>query len=310
MKSVSCLCGLAVLGVGVALAGPSLPVTKPPVQPVPSWSGPPVDPHAVSGQWFVNPAGIETYRTHEFYDNVRGFGGGFAGSNAIDGWVSALFFDPFGNIAAFDITATITNDDGPEGPWEPGSNSHGEFLPPDVAPSYSGTLFDTKLTASFADDGVLGNFPGPFPPYFGDEYSQNIYAMNYDELAWYCWTPVNPDDLRPWGSYMVPTWDFGNIPLNGSVTRVLNFGLYVPLEFGDPLYGFLMDAHQTQADVLLNRTTSLKISDYFDALSFDPGVPYPLPPSLSSDVSVFHNIPEPASLIALALGALAVLRRR
>lgn len=312
MRTAIASVGAALLLAGPVLAGPSLPVTKPPLFPVPSWTGPTFDPHAVAGQWFADAAGNVSVRTHEFYDNVQGFGGGLTGSAAIYGVVSALYFNPVGGLTGFDITARITNDDGPIGPWEEGINSHGEHVLPGIARQpYRGTLFDTKLTASFADDGVLGNFPGPAGPYLGSELSQNIYATNYDQLGWYCWTPENPQpDLAPWGGFMVPTWDFGDIPLGASATRILSFGLYTPVGPADPLWGLLNEAYQTKFDMLLNRTTSLKISEYFDALMFDPGTPYPVPPRHSSDVSVFHNIPEPTSLALLGLGALALVRRR
>lgn len=314
MKTTSILCLVVVLGAaGAAFAGPSLPVTKPPLGPVPSWTGPVVDPHAVMGQWFRDRyTPLETVRSHEFHDNLPGFGGGFAGSSAILGVVSALAFDPAGGgIAGFDITATITNDGGPEGPWEEGTNSHGEYVAYPPRQPYRGTFYDVKLTTSFADDGLLSNWPGPVGPYSGSELGANIYAVNHDELAWYCWTPENPNpDLAPWGDYMVPTWDFGAIPLGGSASRLLSFGLYAPVGPGSVLWSLLTFAHQSQADLFLNRTTSLKISDYFDALSLDPGTPYPLPPSLSSDVSVFHSIPEPGTLVLALLGAGFIARRR
>jgi hypothetical protein len=60
----------------------------------------------------------------------------------------------------------------------------------------------------------------------------------------------------------------------------------------------------------MNRTTSLKISDWLDMLALDPGTPYPVPANVSSDVSVFFNIPEPTSLALLSLSGLALLRRR
>ncbi|HNQ23774.1 MAG TPA: PEP-CTERM sorting domain-containing protein [Phycisphaerae bacterium] len=307
------VCLVVVLGLlSAAWAGPALPVTKPPLAPVPSWSGPPIDPNAIAGQWFVDLAGNETYRTHEFHDNLTGLGGGFAGAAAIRGTVVGLVPDAAGGIGGFFVAATITNDGGPIGTWEEGVNSHGEHvLPGIVRQPYQGTLYDVKLTTSFADDGVVGNFPGPGGAYFGDELSQNIYAIDYEQLAWYCWTPDNPHpELRPWGSYMVPTWDFGDIPLGGSVTRTLAFGLYTPISPTDPLGSLLMSSYENQFDVFLNRTMSLKISQYFDALSIDTGAPYPLPPMGSSDVSVFFNVPEPGTLALLAVGGLLLRRRR
>jgi hypothetical protein len=307
------MCALLV-GVWLApvLASPGLPVTKGPVQPVPSWTGPPIDPNAIAGQWFEDVAThMQTVRPYEFYDNVYGHGGSaWKSSLAIEGYVNNLVFDGLGNIVSFKINTTIWNDMPGYGQWEEGmpGNSHGEWRDPTT--QYQGMMWQTKLTTSFADDGILGNFPGPGGPYFGDELSQNIHALDYDQLAWYCWTPDNPElNKVPWGNYMVPTYDFGNISPGGFSTRNLPFGLYNPVAPGTPLFQFLMDAYGQQFDVMLNRTTSLKISEYFDSLSFDPGAPYPLPPNRSSDVSVFF-VPEPMTMLLMALGGLALVRRR
>jgi hypothetical protein len=287
------------------MAAPGLPITKGPVQPDPSWTGPLVDPHARQGQWFRRAAtGVEEPRPYELYDNVYGYGGSqWKGALAIEGYVTGLNFDGQGNITGFNIFSRIWNDMPGEGTWADGANAHGESL--HTTQQYYGTMRGVKLTTSFADDGILGNFPGPAGPYTGSETSQNIYGINYDQLAWYCWTPGHG---TPAGSYMVPTWDFPDIPPGGVVTRNLPFGLYNPVGPGSALYQFLLNAEQQQPDIFLNRTTSLKISDYFDALAIDTGVPYPVPPSRSSDVSVFF-FPEPASFLLTAVAGL-LLRRR
>lgn len=97
-------------------------MTKPPIIFFnPSWTGPTHDPHAEQGQWFEDVAtGAEAARTHEFYDNVPdpAAGGGFAGSTAITGTVNGVTTDPAsGNITAFGILATITNDTPALSPW-------------------------------------------------------------------------------------------------------------------------------------------------------------------------------------------------
>jgi len=130
--------------------------------------------------------------------------------------------------------------------------------------------------------------------------------------AWKQSTPDNPVGLGPAGNYYVPTWDFGDIPVGGSSTRVLRFGVAGAITPNDPRYGAIMGSFQApagQGDVFLNRTTDLKIGDWLDELTRDSGVPYPTDwPLRGGNVSVFHNIPEPASLVLLAIGAL--LRRR
>jgi hypothetical protein len=300
-----CSCVLFILA-APALASPALPVTKPPLRPVPSYTGPTQDPNAIQGQWFKDVVtNGESYRPYEFYDNKVGYGGSASKSTrAIEGYVQNIVYDGQGKITSFGIRATITNDDSDiNGTWDEGGNSHGESTDP--RSPYNCNMYQVKLAVSFADDGTQGNLPvgGVYLP------EQNIYAMGYDELAWYCWTPGNPDGSKtPWGGYMVPTYDFGNIMHDLSVTRDLSFGLYAPEASDSQLALFLEAAHANDWDVFLNRTTSLKISDYVDNLVRDDGTPYPVPPLSSSDVSVFF--PEPATLILLAIGGLALRRRK
>ena len=107
MKYIMLLLGLSVLILGPAavLAGPSLPVTKPPVMNATILTGPPRDAPAVTGQWFrSSSSGIETVRTHEFYDELLGGG---SGSAAIAGFVSSITYDIASNITAFSIIATM-----------------------------------------------------------------------------------------------------------------------------------------------------------------------------------------------------------
>jgi hypothetical protein len=291
-----------------ALAAPGLLVTKPPaggpVQPVPSWTGPSQDPHAVQGQWFKDlTTGAEHVKPYEFYDNVEGHGGGFKQSLAIEGYVQNLVYDATGNITGFGVQATITNDMRGTGQWQeaiPG-NLHDEWR--QTTDQYQGPMWQVKLTTEFADDGTQGNLPagGPYLP------EQNIYAIDYDQMGWYCWTP-DPSAPQPAGNYWVPTYDFGNIAPGASATRNLGFGLYTAVAPGSALFLFLEDAETQRWDVFMNRTTSLKISQYVDNFFADPGTPYPAPPH-SSDVSVFF-IPEPTSLVLLVLSGLVLLRRR
>lgn len=299
-------------------AAPGLEITKPPVGPVPSWTGPVQDPHAEQGQWFMDlQTGSEEVRPLEFHDNVVDFGGGWASSNAIYGIIKNVVIGGSGNLTGFTIEATIVNDCPGSGPWRPGSNSHDEFSSA-VRPWFE-TMYHTKLSVEFAvdaaallswqdDGGTLTD-----PPY--RDSAPYIEAVNHDELAWYCWTPNNGEGLTPEGDYLVPTWDFGDIALGQPATRDLDFATNIAQS--DPRFEFIVELEGLDQDVLLNRTTSLKISTWIDELAIDPGTPYPLDdlaidfPLRNSDVSVFFDpVPEPASLSVLLLGATALLRRR
>jgi hypothetical protein len=287
--------------VSLLQAAPSLQITKPPVIPVPSWTGPVQDPHAIAGQWFVDlKTGTEHWRTHEFHDNVfPGHGGGWASCRAIWGRTFDIVIDAQNNITSFDIFAVITNDTPAMDPWLDGMNSHREARPfYDIDDQYIGELLETKLTAEFAISLIAGPPPvndWPTGPY-RDPGLPYIVATNEDQLAWYCWCPTNDiQELTPPGAYYVPTWDFGNIPPGAAASRILMFICSPPIPPGDPRHALILASETEGIDVLLNRTTSLKISTWLDDLSGDFCVAYPeSEPLRGSDCSVFHNIPEPA----------------
>ena len=95
-----------------AWAAPLVKITKPPVTPAGSMTGPDVDPDASEGQWFSSAE--PTVREYEFYDNEYdgpndADGGGTSSTNAIYGYVQNVQYSGV-NIVAFDIVATITND--------------------------------------------------------------------------------------------------------------------------------------------------------------------------------------------------------
>jgi len=273
----------------VLQAAPSLPITKPPVTPN-NLTGPNPDPTSINGQWFLNADG-EEFRTHEFYDNMSGFGGGNKQNLAIEGYVVAVTTNAAGEITAFDINATIWNDTASSvGSWPDGSNSHGESL--STQSNYVGTLADTKLTAEFAiaDPSLLPNaFGYPATPY-RDAFPY-ITAENEDQRAWYCWNELDPPNGQEHGNYYVPTWDFGDIYINQSATRTLNFSVNPAMPLGDPRHSVIMGSYNSGHEVLANRTTSLKISTWID----DIGRDFPGPEGMlrNSDVSVFHDEEEP-----------------
>lgn len=286
-------------GVGVLLwcaclceGAPSLTVTKPPVQLPTLMTGPPIDPTATFGQWFVDTNGVETVRTNEFYDETAGG----LGANAITGYVDSVVYQggPGTPIQGFSIQATIHNDTTVEAGWAAGSNSHGESRPRVEEQAYVGPLIDVKLAAEFAigDSSKLPlafNYPaGPYR----EGGSPFIEAIDEDQWAWYCWNPEDPDlEHQPPGGYFVPTWDFGTIPQGQSATRQLQFVVAPPgLQPADPRYVAIVASSTALSDILLNRSRSLKISTWIDDIALDQGSGMEEPPPLRlSDVSVFHN---------------------
>lgn len=288
MKAIVGVIGSGVLLCCVVWGGPSLPVTKPPVEGIMTLTGPSMDIAATNGQWFYNAQGVNEFRTHEFYDNTSG---GTAGHGAIFGYVSGVTYlaGPGSPILGFSIEATISNDTVVTGGWLVGTNSHGEALP--AAPSYAGEMKAVRMTVEFAVTDAA-NVPQPIVHPYRDA-SPYIVAVNEDQAAWYCWSPADPQQI-PQGGFFVPAWDFGDIPAGQAKSRKLDFSVPGPgLQPMDPRYAVIVQSFTTGADVLLNRTTSLKISTWMDDPGLDTGVPYPeQEPLRGSDVSVFHNVVE------------------
>jgi hypothetical protein len=289
--------GLAALALmsaaaGVALhAAPSLDVRKPPVisGANPNTGPAALDPFAKRGQWFLpNSGGAAFPLSHEFHDNANGQGGGAAGTRAIYGKTSAIVYaaGPGTAIVGFSIEATIRNDTTTaEGAWQPGANSHGEKS--NLLTPYRGVLYRPILVAEFA---LAAPILFPAGPVAGTPYTPSsgprILAANHDLRAWYCF-----NNLAPGGNYYVPSWQFSSIDPGTTASRVLTFrvldGGLVP---ADPRYAALVNSLSTGRDLLSNRTTSLKISNWVEPLSIDSGAAY-LPAGQGSDVSVFHLIP-------------------
>jgi len=301
-------------------AAPAADIRKPPVTSKIGFNtqtGPTgVDPGAAEGQWFKDRE-LEVYhvRSHEFYDNKLGFGGSNMSTLAIEGYAENIVFNTqTGAITSFDIRATITNDL----PGEPelaalGENAHGEQVC-DQDPQWLTERFvmeHVKLTVEFAIDAAEQAALLPSGgPYYAPE--TIIRSMNHEQLAWYCWADVWEQD--PAGDFQVPTFEFGNIAPGESATRVLQFTVDGDgLEVGSDAYNVLVESEGQETDILFNRTTSLKVSQWVDKLATDTGDAYPLGALNSSDVSVFFNpavVPEPGTLAMLILSGICILRWR
>ena len=281
---------------------PSLPVTKPPVSPLSSWTGPPHDPQALEGQWFYDySSGTNSRRTNEFYDNLlHDQGGGFASYKAVFGRVVNLQYDtnPPNNLIGFDVIATISNDVPALSSWIPGTNSHGETS--GTLEQHENILYGTKLCVEFAISHETNLPPVWLLPYV--DLQPYVIARNEDQLAWYCWSPDNPENHQPFGNYYVPAWDFGEIPPGAGVSRILQFAVSVPgMDATDFRRLSLELSENSGADVLFNRTTSLKISTWLDVIPTEFPYSYPAFPARSSNCSVFHNIPEPAGIFLIII---------
>ena len=261
---------------------PNGPILGGPNGPIPSeaFPGAPDDKYSETGQWFWNLGNVEDprsydYRTHEFYDNQHKYGGSEKwNTKAIEGYVGKLGKD------SFLVHASITNDTlWGEGEYDKGENSHKEYWG-EYIPAYKGPMYDVKLTTEFA----------------GTSKEDKIWVEKYDQLAWYC----DPET----GTFQVPTYDFGDIKPGDTATRDILF-FFNPED--EELVQFLDKAMQEKYDIFLNRTTSLKISNFIDQLAVDDGTPYPIPPGFSSDVSVFHNVPIPGAVWLFGSGLVGLI---
>jgi hypothetical protein len=300
-----------------AEASPARLITSPPVQKGPNpFTGPPNDSLAAQGQWFQrNSTQQLDVREYEFYDNndQPGQTGGFM----IRGVPTniQIFGPPTNpNLIGFSLVTTITNDLGPPDQGVPGRNLHDEFLLP--GNNYVGTMYDVKMTCDFALPSqvqvplaVLNQIAANSAPYSAPDYGNGnvalITAQNEDQEGWYCYTPPNGT-----GGFYVPTYDFGTILPGQSVTRTLNFSVAAGVGPGHPLFTAIQSWAANQTDVLMNRTSDLKIGDWLDVLAADSGAPYPGPAFNAGNVGVFFSIPEPGAIAALVPLGLAALRRR
>ncbi|MBL0927313.1 MAG: hypothetical protein IBJ11_06635 [Phycisphaerales bacterium] len=311
---------------GAASASPAIDIRSNPTGPVTPGNapaGPNIDPTTQQGQWFLENNGTESARSHQFYDNIDGAGGGPPNHLAIQG--SFAGYTTFnGQITGYTLNVSITNNTPiSNGPYQSQPNTHGENrLTP--WPRYVGTMYDVRFCAHWADDGIPLNFqagsanipsnnPGPASTSPG---TSNTYAMGYDALAWYSYNQPLPGTIIG-GSYQVPAWDFGNIAVGQTVTRALTFAFYTPLNIAAvPPPTFFQGQ-----DLLISRSTEVKIGTYFQddpAIGgiFDRLQPYP-PGSFNPQTSQYGNssvffnpVPAPGAAAAVAVAGLFAARRR
>ena len=296
---------------GAAWAAVALDVTKPPV--VGPMTGPPQDQMAMLGQWFTDGV-TPGSRPYEFHDNQLGSGGGFAGTLAIRGIVTSITYaaGPGTPITAFQVTASVTNDTiSPLSPWLNGQNSHGEIS--NATLPFQGTMLNTMLTIEFALTDKANQPQNWVLPY--TQKLPEIHANNETHAAWYCYDPNDPASQGIPGNYYVPAWNYGTILPGQTVTQMLDFlvdptsGGMLP---GDPRYNPLVQSFNDQtSDILMNRSTSLKISNWVDGIWVDNGFPYPNEDQalFNSNASVFF-VPEASLSALLCLAGILALRRR
>lgn len=312
---------------GLAQASPGLDVRSFPAGPIlpgNAPAGPAIDPTTQSGQWFLNNNGLEDARTHEFHDNIDGSGGGPINHFAIDGRILNYTFNTSGQISGYAMNVRITNNtNAVNGAWAGAANMHGENR---LVPWQNdvGTMHNVRFVAHWADDGTPGNFapssanvpssnqPANAPVSPG---TSNTFAKNYDALAWYSYTQGQAGTVG--GSYQVPTWDFGDIALGATASRIINFSFYEPLNPAQvpPVASLL--GH----DLLIARSNDIKIAQYFQDdpvinSIFDSLTPYPpggFNPAFGpyGNSSVFYDqIPSPGTAALALMGGMLATRRR
>ena len=201
---------------------------------------------------------------------------------------------------------SITNNTPSSGGWGSGINSHMEYL--DTDRQYSGTLYSSILAIEFAVSDIV-NTPSEWDAPYSIGQLPFIIAEDEDYLAWYSYTPGNPGKLTE-GGYYVPSYYFGDILPGETVERDIDFQFYGSgILRSDVRYELLEGSLANGWDLLSNRTSSLKISDWISRLYQDKG-------NLmlsGSTASLFHNavpVPEPFTIIVISLGVAGIIFRR
>lgn len=318
-----------VFGGALALfAGPVRPVVSSQFsQMAPVANGPMLDPFASRGQWFVNVTnGLQLANSWEFHDSDD--------SLSIQGRVIAILWGTAAggstNIAGFSILATVSNNP-TAGSMLPllSTNSHLEAESA-LQPNYQGMMWNAHLAAEFAAAqagpggapwvGAAPYVPGMSPPYFLDPFAGNQYlieAQNETHAAWYCYSAADPNNpVNPPGAYYVPTWELGDLPpgATAQVTMVFRIKTYngaaAEMPVTDLRHGVIRYSFMNAGDVLYNRSESLKISHWLDAILIDGGSLIHSPPGpeyepveyvSASDVSVFFDSAGPGQVPVLQI---------
>ena len=317
--TASLVAGLVLAGLNGAFAGPVRPIGSGQFsQQAPAPNGPPSDPTAQQGQWFINVmSGLESANSWELHDSDD--------SLSIHGKVVSIVWGigmtgGMTNIAGFSILATVSNNLSPA-TLVSGVSTNAHFeVQMGPQPQFVGLMRRARLAAEFAVAetspggppfvGVAPNPPGMTPPYYYDPCGGSQYtieAQNEMLAAWYCFQAPMPPN--PPGAYYVPAWELGDIPPGGSAQVLMNFlikaygGGPAEMPFGDIRHGVLRHSLINGSDVLYNRSESLKISHWLDLILVDIGtlitsIPYPGQEPVeyvyASDVSVFFDSAGPA----------------
>lgn len=322
LLTVSLVAGLVLAGASGAFGGPVRPITSGQfVQQAPAPNGPPPDPTAQQGQWFINVmSGLESANSWELHDSDD--------SLSIHGKVVSIVWGigmtgGMTNIAGFSILATVSNNLSPA-TLVSGISTNAHFeVQMGPQPRFVGLMRRARLAAEFAVAetgsgglpfvGVAPNPPGMTPPYYYDPQGGSQYtieAQNEPLAAWYCYLGADPQNpANPPGAYYVPAWELGDIPPGGSAQVLMNFlikaygGGPAEMPFTDIRHGVLRHSLINGSDVLYNRSESLKISHWLDVILVDIGtsvisIPYPGQEPVEyvyvSDVSVFFDSAGPA----------------
>jgi hypothetical protein len=325
--TASLVAGLVLAGLNGAFAGPVRPIISSQLsQQAPAPNGPPPDPTAQQGQWFINVMnGSESANSWELHDSDDSLS--IHGKVVAIQWGLGVPVAGYTNIAGFSILVTVSNNLSPATLVSGGStNSHAEVqLAPQ--PRFLGMMWRARIAAEFAVAqagpggppfvGMAPNVSGMTPPYYLDPGSAGQYvieAQNETLAAWYCFqVPVPPN---PAGAYYVPAWELGDIPPGGSAQVLMHFliktygGVPTEMPYTDLRHGVVRYSYLNGGDVLYNRSESLKISHWIDLMLVDAGnlitsIPYPGQEPVeyvyASDVSVFFDSAGPADRPVLSI---------